>query len=169
MAGIQTSLWLGAWYDPFGIVNYLEGMRFFGDGSIHWSYMVGANVLGATMFIGKSVLLVFVQIWLRWTLPRLRIDQVLFMCIKVLLPVAMLNLLGAAIYLWITDPVQAGGGLNENLVLFERIMRVVLAALGVLIAGGIGAIVAWAYIGRSKSTFKVIYPSQSDIGSLPGA
>lgn len=169
VAGIQTSLWLGAWYDPFGIVNYLEAHRFLADGSVHWSYMVGANVLGAAMFIGKSVLLVFVQIWIRWTLPRLRIDQVLFMCIKVLLPVAMLNLLGAAIYLWLTDPASAGGGVNGNLVLFEQIMRVSLAAVGVLIVASLCAVVVWAWVGRSKSTFKVIYHSHSDIGSLPGA
>src|SRR5262249_10882200 len=28
VSGIQTSLWLGAWYDPFGLVAHLEAMRF---------------------------------------------------------------------------------------------------------------------------------------------
>ena len=36
--------------------------------------------------------------WLRWTLPRPRIDQVLYACVKVLLPLACVLLLGAAIW-----------------------------------------------------------------------
>jgi hypothetical protein len=42
--------------------------------------------------------LVFVQMWLRWTLPRPRIDQVLYACVKVLLPLACVLLLGAALW-----------------------------------------------------------------------
>jgi NADH-quinone oxidoreductase subunit H len=55
-----------------------------------------ANVLGAAMIIGKSVFLVFVQMWLRWTLPRIRLDQVMYLCLKVLLPFAVACVLGAA-------------------------------------------------------------------------
>ena len=36
--------------------------------------------------------------WIRWTLPRPRIDQVLYACIKVLLPMACVMLLGAALW-----------------------------------------------------------------------
>jgi hypothetical protein len=36
--------------------------------------------------------------WLRWTLPRPRIDQVLYACVKVLLPLACVMLLGAALW-----------------------------------------------------------------------
>ena len=36
--------------------------------------------------------------WLRWTLPRPRIDQVLYACVKVLLPLACVLLLGAALW-----------------------------------------------------------------------
>jgi hypothetical protein len=42
--------------------------------------------------------IVFVQMWLRWTLPRPRIDQVLYACVKVLLPLACVLLLGAALW-----------------------------------------------------------------------
>ena len=42
--------------------------------------------------------LVFVQMWVRWTFPRPRIDQVLYACVKVLLPMSCVLLLGAALW-----------------------------------------------------------------------
>ena len=44
------------------------------------------------IFIGKSVMLVLVQMWIRWTLPRLRVDQLMHVCWKVLIPIALGNL-----------------------------------------------------------------------------
>lgn len=55
--------------------------------------MIDAYVPAAIIFIAKSVLMVFVQIWLRWTLPRLRVDQLMYVCWKVLLPITLANLL----------------------------------------------------------------------------
>jgi NADH-quinone oxidoreductase subunit H len=54
------------------------------------------NVLGIAAMVGKSVFLVFVQMWLRWTLPRIRLDQVMHLCLKVLLPFAIACVIGAA-------------------------------------------------------------------------
>ena len=54
-----------------------------------------ANVLFAGIVCGKALLLVCVQIWLRWSLPRLRIDQVMTTCLKYLTPIACGLLLGA--------------------------------------------------------------------------
>ncbi len=44
-------------------------------------------------FIGKTMFLVFVIIWFKWTYPRLRVDQLMEFCWKVLLPLAFLNLI----------------------------------------------------------------------------
>jgi NADH-quinone oxidoreductase subunit H len=43
-------------------------------------------------------LLVCVQIWVRWTLPRLRIDQVMMTCLKYLVPISCTLFLGAVIW-----------------------------------------------------------------------
>ncbi len=50
---------------------------------------------------GKTFLLVFTMIWIRATFPRFRIDQLMGLAWKVLLPMTLANLLGAALwYLW---------------------------------------------------------------------
>jgi hypothetical protein len=50
------------------------------------------------MFVTKAMAIVFVQMWIRWTLPRPRIDQVLYACVKVMLPLACVILLAATLW-----------------------------------------------------------------------
>lgn len=97
VGGIQAALFLGGWNDPFGFIGWAHH---------HYSqpdtYSAGAllvvNLLGVSMFVLKALTIVFVQMWLRWTLPRPRIDQVLYACVKVLLPLACVLLLGGALW-----------------------------------------------------------------------
>ena len=57
-------------------------------------YGIAGNVLGTVNVITKGVVGVTVMMWIRWTLPRLRIDQVITVCLKYCVPIA------AVMFLW---------------------------------------------------------------------
>ncbi len=70
VSALITILFFGGWNSPFG--------EFLGN---HW-------FLDVFWFVGKSFIFVFIQIWLRWTLPRLRVDQLMYLGWKVLVPLS---------------------------------------------------------------------------------
>jgi NADH-quinone oxidoreductase subunit H len=95
IASIQVLLFLGAWNDPFGLLGHFDAL-YRAEGRV-WGLVV-INLIGATLFVAKVSILVFVQMWFRWTLPRPRIDQVLYFCMKVLLPLTCVLLLGEVLW-----------------------------------------------------------------------
>ncbi|QMU56147.1 MAG: NADH-quinone oxidoreductase subunit NuoH [Candidatus Mycalebacterium zealandia] len=80
-----TALYLGGWYP----------LPFFGWGGIdietHW-------YLPPIVFLGKVAAMLFFFIWVRWTLPRFRSDQIMAFGWKVLLPLSVANIFGTAVY-----------------------------------------------------------------------
>lgn len=65
----------------------------------HWDAFNGLMdyIPSSLWFLGKTFLLIFLIMWFRWTFPRLRIDQLLNLEWKYLLPISMFNLLLATI------------------------------------------------------------------------
>ena len=96
--GVASILFLGGWHTGLpGLDTALMEMRRSGAGGLTVeSYM--ANVFGMGVFLSKAAFLVFVQIWVRWTLPRLRIDQVMVTCLKYLVPISCALFLGAVVW-----------------------------------------------------------------------
>jgi NADH-quinone oxidoreductase subunit H len=93
MSGVAVHLYLGGWH--LGLIpgNDLSDL-FGGPGTV---LGIVGNLINAAVFIGKAWLLVFVMMWVRWTLPRLRIDQVMMTCLKYLVPISCFLLLGATV------------------------------------------------------------------------
>ncbi|MEM8679918.1 MAG: NADH-quinone oxidoreductase subunit NuoH [Planctomycetota bacterium] len=89
VSGLAAILFFGGWNGPIPIFSML-GVN---DQSPAWLQYV-ANLAGCLNFIGKTVLGVVVMMWVRWTLPRLRIDQVITMCWKYCVPLAAICFLG---------------------------------------------------------------------------
>ncbi|MEG2849957.1 MAG: complex I subunit 1 family protein, partial [Bacteroidales bacterium] len=79
-----TTVFLGGW-QPF----YIGGLDGFNT--------VMAYIPGIVWFFGKSMIIIFMVMWFRWTFPRLRIDQLLRLEWKYLLPISILNVLIAAV------------------------------------------------------------------------
>jgi NADH-quinone oxidoreductase subunit H len=86
VSGIATMMFLGGW--KTGLPWELSEV--FGP-------IVG-NIINVLVFIFKGFLLVFVMMWVRWTLPRLRIDQVMMACLKYMLPISCVLLLGVSFW-----------------------------------------------------------------------
>lgn len=78
-AALITILFFGGWQSPFG--DFLNG-----------------PIMQAVWFIVKAMFFVFVQIWLRWTLPRLRVDQLMYVSWKVLVPFSFICFFAVALY-----------------------------------------------------------------------
>ncbi len=94
VCGVAAILFLGGWHTGLPFLDVpLAWLR--AEGGVE-GYL--ANVLGAGVFASKASFLVFVQIWVRWTLPRLRIDQVMITCLKYLVPISCFLFLGAVIW-----------------------------------------------------------------------
>lgn len=85
MAGIASALFLGGWQVPF-VDPLVQGSSFW------W------QALGAFIFLSKAWVLVFVVIWIRWTLPRIRIDQLMNLCWKWLVPGAFIAFVLTALW-----------------------------------------------------------------------
>jgi NADH-quinone oxidoreductase subunit H len=88
VSGIAILLFLGGWNS--GLVPGHDLTDFLGP--------ILGNIINALVFIVKGWLLVFVMMWVRWTLPRLRIDQVMETCLKYLLPISCVLLLGVSVW-----------------------------------------------------------------------
>ncbi|MGZ8559254.1 MAG: NADH-quinone oxidoreductase subunit NuoH [Chitinophagaceae bacterium] len=80
VCAIGATLFLGGWM-PFHIGNWQEFNH------------VMDYIPSSIWFFGKTFFLIFIIMWFRWTFPRLRIDQLLNLEWKYLLPISMFNLL----------------------------------------------------------------------------
>jgi NADH-quinone oxidoreductase subunit H len=92
ISAVSSVLFLGGYLSPFP-GGFLQ--------------TIGPVPLGWFWLILKAWSLIFVMMWLRWTLPRLRVDQLMYVAWKVLLPIAfVLVIVTGGLILW---PVTANG------------------------------------------------------------
>jgi NADH-quinone oxidoreductase subunit H len=126
ISGIAVHLFLGGWH-----LGFLPTGT---DMTDVLGFVLG-NVINVLVFIFKGWVLVFVMMWVRWTLPRLRIDQVMMTCLRYLLPISCVLLLGvsvwqlaAAEFLWLSyvNWLLAFG----SLVLFVMMLVKAMTAIG---------------------------------------
>ncbi len=80
IAGVAATVFLGGWM-PLHVAG-LDGFN-----------QVMDYIPGFVWFLGKVFLLVWVLLWIRWTFPRLRIDQILKLEWKYLMPLSLINLI----------------------------------------------------------------------------
>lgn len=109
VSGLASILFFGGWNGPIPITQLL-GMAY--EPGESWNILgYLANFLGMANFILKAVLFVIVMMWVRWTLPRLRIDQVMTTCLKYCTPLAAACFLGAVVWTYL---LPGGVGLRRQ-------------------------------------------------------
>ncbi len=111
LAALATVLFFGGWDVPF-LYEYgfdLPGSWELSVPLTHWTigdvFLIEhwAVILVQVMFfLVKVVVLIWLQLMIRWTLPRFRYDQIMALCWKGLLPLSLLNILatGILVLLW---------------------------------------------------------------------
>jgi NADH-quinone oxidoreductase subunit H len=85
VAALLTACFLGGWNIPF-----------FNAATLPW---IWGNLLSLGVFLTKAFTMVLIMMWVRWTLPRLRVDQLMRMSWKYLVPLTFVNLLGVSLWL----------------------------------------------------------------------
>ena len=100
VSGLAITLFLGGWHAPFAFLTWIP--------SYVW-------------FFGKLLALIAVFIWVRGTLPRLRMDQLMNFAWKFMLPMALINLVTAGIW-WFLEPAISRWLICSFLVLGPYIM-----------------------------------------------
>jgi len=156
ICGLAVILFLGGWNSPLPLS--------WGELVTGW---VGDNLLargingvlfsGPIWFIAKATFFLYVQLWLRWTLPRIRIDQVLYACVQVLLPLTMVVLLGATLWTW------ASTSSSGTWAIIDGVIRFILGVVGAVFAGGFVVIAAYGFYNRRRLVGNLV------IDPLPGS
>ncbi len=105
MSALIATLFFGGWDIPF--TTWDEGPP---------SVVKFVLTLGA--FVTKTVFFISVYIWIRWSLPRFRFDQLMALGWKILLPLALGYIMILATAIWILERLDVALGIPYGLILF---------------------------------------------------
>ena len=90
---VASLVFLGGWLSPFKVFN----LPFIDIVPNSWFFLDGP-LIGLFWMSLKVALLIFIMMWFRWTFPRLRVDQLMYLCWKVFIPFALANVLLVSIW-----------------------------------------------------------------------
>lgn len=91
-SALLTTIFLGGWQFPFVQLTGFEFHYFGLDISWHWAHFI-VVLVSILSFCLKCLVLIFMQLQIRWTLPRFRYDQIMKLGWRILLPAALVNVL----------------------------------------------------------------------------
>ena len=93
VAAVAVVIFLGGWWSG---IYHLDALGMGPDATILTKTL--GLLVKVGVFLSKAFALVFVQMWIRWTLPRIRLDQMMYVCWKVLLPISLVCFVGSCLW-----------------------------------------------------------------------
>lgn len=142
VSALATTLFLGGWHAPFWIDNLYAG---FNEG--YWPVL---------WFFAKMLFFIFIFIWLRGSLPRLRYDQFMHFGWKRLIPAALVWIVAVAVVRLVSTELQAGGGIDR---------QYILIALGALVVLFLGLF----FVGEKDDSDAAADPEAEPVAPRPGS
>jgi NADH-quinone oxidoreductase subunit H len=97
MAAVAVTLFFGGWQVPFAGREVFAAAR--GAGPLPGLAWWGLQVVSLVVFVVKTLVVLNVIVWIRWTLPRIRIDQMMTLCWKYLVPFAFLSFVATLLWM----------------------------------------------------------------------
>ena len=176
-------------YHAIGYNPVATGQAYFGgniDAATTWSGKADAmglsdiglvvlNLYCTFWLVVKAMTVVFIQMWLRWTLPRIRIDQVLYCCVKVLLPASLITLAGTAIWIYVVPQPEAViigdrtihrlGHLASDTTGVQLVTQFALTVIGLAVVASVVGVVLWAWLHRNQMPPKTFFPDVMPVGN----
>ncbi|MFO1055239.1 MAG: complex I subunit 1 family protein [Planctomycetota bacterium] len=152
IGALFATLFLGGYQSPIG-EQWIVGLPVWLESIVH-----------LTILAAKFVLCLFVMVWIRWTLPRFRVDQVMRLCWRTLVPLCLLGLFGIAATMLVVDAVAPGDAHGR----LPAMPHVDLGFVGMLLSwaiplAGFGALTfaAWRKYGQMHPTLRSLTGGRS--------
>ena len=134
-SSMKFSMFYIAEYSNMVTASALMATLFFGGWDIpftHWDDLGDPTILKTLLTLGafslKTFFFLFTYIWIRWTLPRFRYDQLMALGWKVLLPVALLYITILAVAIWFVR-IQLGWAYGSGMAAVLGGVNVILLVL----------------------------------------
>ncbi|HWB54168.1 MAG TPA: complex I subunit 1 family protein, partial [Tepidisphaeraceae bacterium] len=131
-SAVCVALFFGGWHIPWLDMIWPELSK--SAGHIGWCSSLGICVLRALCFFGKTIFVLFVFMWVRWSLPRYRFDQLMMLAWRALIPMSLALLTATTLVLFFfagSDPLYAASGPGQLSFLISDRMFLILLGMNV--------------------------------------
>jgi NADH-quinone oxidoreductase subunit H len=128
---VCVALFFGGWHIPWldkipAIGGYIDAS----NPAVTDSLLV--CVLRALVFFGKALLVLFVFMWVRWSLPRFRFDQLMDIAWRGFIPISLALMVGTALLVWWTQGATFDSVQGREAVYFVLMNAVILVGMVVI-------------------------------------
>lgn len=161
-SGLRWGMFAMAEYSEMILVGAMFATMFLGgyQSPIGEQWIVGLHPFLATLvhllfFVGKFVASLVLMVWIRWTLPRFRVDHVMRLCWLTLVPLCLLGLFGLAVQLVLaggTEPGEVYGRLPAS-------PRPAVGLVGHLIGWLVPVVIGFVVIKMARAKHGAVHPA----------